>query len=341
MYKTKEGLYRKQVTINGIRKVFSGKTQRDVYLKIAQYQEQQKKGVSFRDAVEEWYADCETRLTENSLNIYRYSANILLSEFADRPLDEITPQDLQRFMTNFARTRPKKTVTHVQTILKQIYRYANFSHDLRYNPTDSLVLPKAQKGRERHFPTDTDIEVITEHVHDTYGLLPFMALYTGLRRGELCALRWCDIDFQRRIIRVRNNVIWTPYPSLQSPKTESSIRDVPMIDAVADVLQPQAPDQFVFGGDNPYSRQTITATIPNRLKRLGVQCTLHELRHGFASMLFRQGLDIQSISKILGHSSINVTMAVYLHEMNSGYMDTARDLLQQIHTAHTPSAKNP
>lgn len=341
MYKTKTGLYRKQVTINGVRKVFSGKTQRDVMLKIAEYQAQQKKGVTFSDAVEEWYQDCETRLTVNSLHIYRYSANILLSRFADRPINEITPQELQRFMTDFAKTRPKKTVTHVQTILKQIYKYANFTHDLRYNPTDSLTLPKAQKGRDRHYPTDADIEIITAHVNDDYGLFPYLALYTGLRRGELSALRWQDIDFQRRLIHVRHNITWSPYPSINIPKTESSIRDVPMIDAVANVLQPQEPNQYVFGGDAPLSRQTVTATIPNHLKRLGVQCTLHELRHGFASMLFRQGLDIQSISKILGHSSINVTMAVYLHEMDTSYIDTARTLLEQIHTTHTPTPKNP
>lgn len=338
MYKDKRGLYRKQVTINGQRKVFSGKTQRDVYLKIAEYQEATKKGVPFKDACADWYADCETRLSFNSLRLYRYVINLLPF---DRPLTDITTKDIQQFVQRLAQTRPKKTVSLVATVIKQIFKYANIAYGLNYNPADSISLPRSQKGRERHFPTDEDIRIITEHVHDQFGLFPFLALYTGLRRGELCALRWQDIDFRNRLIHVRNNIVWTPKPTLQRPKTESSVRDVPMIDAVADVLQPQAPDQFVFGGNEPYNQTLVTVTITDRLRALGVQCTPHELRHGFASMLFRQGLDIQSISKILGHSSIGVTMQVYLHEMDKGYMDTARNLLSEIHTTHTPATEKP
>ena len=335
MYKTKTGLYRKQVTINGQRKVFSGKTQRDVYLKIAEYQEQQKNGVPFRDACEEWYKDCEARLSINSLKLYRYCIELLTPTFGDMLVTEITTRDVQAFFRTFAQSRPKKTVQSVLTAMKSIYKFANLTHGINYNPMTYVSLPKSLKGKERHFPTDEDIQIITEHVNDKYGLLPYMALYTGLRRGELCALRWKDIDFTNKVIHVRNNIVWTPAPIMQRPKTETSVRDVPMIDSVARVLQPANPDDYIFGGDKPYGQTTVTVTIPNRLKALGVQSTIHELRHGFASMLFRQGLDIQSISKILGHASINVTMSVYLHQMDTAYMDTARNMLEQIHTKHT------
>ena len=340
MYKTKTGLYRKQVTINGQRKVFSGKTQRDVYLKIAEYQEQQKNGVPFRDACEEWYNDCEARLSINSLKLYRYCIELLTPTFGDKYMAEITTRDIQSYFRTFAQARPKHTVQSVMTVIKAIYKHANLIYDINYNPTTYVTLPKAQRGKERHFPSDEDISIITEHANDEYGLFPFMALYTGLRRGELCALRWRDIDFANKVIHVRNNIVWTPKPVMQRPKTETSVRDVPMTEAVASVLQPQALDDYIFGGCAPYEKKIVTHTIPDTLRALGVQSTIHELRHGFASMLFRQGLDIQSISKILGHASINITMSVYLHEMDKRYMDVARNMLDEIHTKHTPMSEN-
>ena len=341
MYKTKNGLYRKQVTINGQRKVFSGKTQRDVYLKIADYTEAIKKGVLFRDASEAWYSDCETRLAYNTLRSYRKHLNNLLPLLGDLPMESITPNEYEKALVSIGRSHSHKGVRHHATVVKQVFKYATLNLGVTNNPTIHVTTPKGLPSKIRRYPSDEDIAIISAHADDKDGLLPFFALYTGMRIGEICALQWRDIDFRRKIIHVTKSVVWTPTPVIKTPKTPTSIRDVPLMDALASHLHPTQPDQYVFGGDNPVSEHYARHGVTDYLNKHGVQVNPHGLRHGFASMLFRQGLDVQSVSKILGHSSTSVTMNVYLHILDTSYMDSARAMLEQIHTTHTLDAENP
>ncbi len=339
MYKTKSGLYRKQVTINGQRKVFSGKTQRDVFLKIADYTEAIKKGVSFRDASEAWFSDCEQRLAFNTLRSYRKHLNNLLPLLGDKYMESITPNDCERALIEIGRTHSHKGVRHHYSVIRQVYKFASRNLGVANNPVLHVTPPKGLPSKIRRYPSDEDIEIITAHADD--GLLPFFALYTGMRIGEICALQWRDIDFKRKVIHVTKSVVWTPTPVIKPPKTPTSIRDVPLMDALASHLTPAEPNQYVFGGDKPVSEHYARHGVTDFLKSLGVQVNPHGLRHGFASMLFRQGLDVQSVSKILGHSSTSVTMNVYLHILDTSYMDSARQMLEQIHTTHTPTTEKP
>ena len=341
MYKTKNGLYRKQVTINGVRKVFSGKTQRDVYLKIADYTEAIKKGVLFRDASESWYSDCETRLAYNTLRSYRKHLNNLLPLLGDKPMESITPAEYEKALIDIAHEHSHKGVRHHASVVKQVYKYASLHLGVINDPTKNVDLPKGLPSKIRRYPSDEDIEAITSHADDKGGLLPFFALYTGMRIGEICALQWKDIDFKRKVIHVTKAVVWTPTPVIKPPKTATSIRDVPLMDALATHLHPTAPSDYVFGGIKPVSEHYARHGITDFLNGIGVQVNPHGLRHGFASMLFRQGLDVQSVSRILGHSSTSVTMNIYLHILDTSYMDTARAMLEQIHTTHTLTPENP
>ncbi|MCD8331831.1 MAG: site-specific integrase [Oscillospiraceae bacterium] len=160
-----------------------------------------------------------------------------------------------------------------------------------------------------------------------YGIL--LALYTGLRLGELCALRWADIDLCGGILHVnatmqriqdlnhetarRTKIICTP------PKSPSSLRSIPLPDFLLSLLRAQKPHTkdayFLTGSADCFVEPR---TLENRFKGYLKACQIrdvnfHVLRHTFATGCVEAGFDTKSLSEILGHANVNITMELYVH----------------------------
>lgn len=154
-----------------------------------------------------------------------------------------------------------------------------------------------------------------------------LSLHAGLRIGEVCALSWEDVDFDERVIHVRHTVARVPDPSgtgrktrliLDAPKTKSSIRDIPISSVLLPVLG-QAKSigcsNFVVSEEQGFtSPRTFEYRYYQVLKKCGIEkINYHALRHTFATRCIEVGVDVKSLSEMLGHANSAITLETYVH----------------------------
>lgn len=155
-----------------------------------------------------------------------------------------------------------------------------------------------------------------------------LCLYTGLRIGELCALQWKDIDLENRLLRVRQTVQRVYRKSLDgvgesrvvvsSPKSRTSVREIPLaaiLVPVLDKLRSADAEAFFVGGKrNCCEVRTYREFFERFLKRNGIKhIRFHALRHTFATRCIEAGGDCKTVSELLGHSTVNLTLNLYVH----------------------------
>ena len=329
MYKDKRGLWIQQVTINGKRKVFSAKSKKDLLIKISQYQKVDHSKTPLRKVADEWIRDIEKRVTFNTMKGYSSAYKKIVAFWDDTPMEDITAQQVTSWLNSF--DMAQKTIKNILLVFRQIYDYAYVNYGVQNNPALHLRSPKGKGKREREFPSEDDIDIVNENVDKPFGLMMYMALYTGLRRGELCALTWKDIDFDNKLIKVNKSIYWTDdhVPHVKSPKTASGEREVPLMDSLADLLLPlkKRPQDRVFGDLKSYQ---VDKGIRKYMEETGLGVTLHGLRHGFASILYKNNVDIKTAAYVLGHAQTSTTLEVYTHLMEQDKLRTVRNALNGV-----------
>lgn len=150
-----------------------------------------------------------------------------------------------------------------------------------------------------------------------------LCLYAGLRLGELCALRWEDIDFPDKTLTVSRTVQRIAAPDHRTntvlletnPKSESSRRTIPLAGELLGILSRFKRDQpYVFGGEKPLEPRTMQYRFKRLLEEAKIQGrTFHALRHTFATNCVENGMDVKALSELLGHSDVKITLNRYVH----------------------------
>ena len=182
-------------------------------------------------------------------------------------------------------------------------------------------------------PSDEEIERVKAGLFLDFGLFPYFLLHTGMRRGELLALRWEDIDREHKLITVNKAVYFAGNtPQIKAPKTDSGRREIVLLDALAAVL-PKDGKGYVFGGEKPLTKCQVRKRWEKWCREAGLatkdgraMVTPHQLRHAFATILFDAGIDAKVAQELLGHSSIQVTRDIYTHIRKSRMESTAETL---------------
>jgi integrase len=177
------------------------------------------------------------------------------------------------------------------------------------DPFRHLEAPPATPVREPRYATDEDIAALLEAPEPWRSMFAVLA-YTGLRRGEMLALRWEDVDMTNRRLRVR------------AGKTSAARRNVPVSEKLAAILDAAGPESsglvFVSESGTPVDPRNFNRAF-TRYAPLGL--TPHGLRHGAATRMLLQGAPIQVVSAVLGHSSTSITADVYLHSLSAAERD--------------------
>ncbi|MCC8098626.1 MAG: site-specific integrase [Clostridiales bacterium] len=264
-----------------------------------------------------------------------------LDEFGDYPIRNITPLDLQKSLERMAaQMYAHHSVAIYLSVLNQIFEYAVLQGDRQDNPAATLKVPKGLSSRTRECPEDEALEAIRQHVDDEFGLFAYMLLYTGLRRGELLALQWRDVDFKARTIHVTKSVTYAEtgnQPVIKYPKTEAGNREVVLLDRLAKKLFPlqRKGTAYIFGGERPLTQSVYRSKWRNYCLDAGLwewkevvrtegrknvtklvkepSVTPHQLRHAFATMCYEAGIAPKDAQQLLGHSKVEVTMDTYTH----------------------------
>lgn len=179
---------------------------------------------------------------------------------------------------------------------------------------------------------------------DIFKTAVLLCLYTGLRLGEVCALKWEDVDFGNRLIVVRRTVqrlyvegYATKTALLESePKSAHSRREIPLSAPAVDLLvRIQNQQEYVFGRDKPLEPRTLQYHFKKLLKESMLpHKNFHALRHTFSTNCIEKGTDVKSLSEILGHSDVQITLNRYVHpsmDTKRRYLDVLSAFYGQIH----------
>lgn len=330
-YVRPDGLHETIIRINGKRKAFRGKTDREVWEKVKSYRAECDSGKSetFEAVADAWWGEIEPTLEENTKKSYRPAYRRAVEQFGAERVSTITTEELESYIRQFGKTYAKKTVITQRQIIRQILDKAVRTGALKYNPAAAVPLPKKLPQKKRRAPAPEQIAKIKASVNDEFGLFAFLVYYTGLRRGEAEGLRYEDIDRDAKLIHVcRNvyNVSTTPY--IKSTKTEAGERTLPLLDALAVVL-PNKKRGYVFsddGGKTPIPDWKIQRRYEAYQQRTGVSATPHEIRHGYATALHEAGVDYKTAQRLLGHAQLSTTMDIYTDVLDRSVADAAEKM---------------
>ncbi len=217
-------------------------------------------------------------------------------------------------------------VSDICRVIKSITKFARQKLNCS-DKAELLSLPKCEK-KERKILMETQQNVLTSYLTDNVspsnlGIL--ISAVTGMRIGELCALKWSDIDLEKRIItvsktmqRIKNTggktatkIVVTP------PKSKTSVREIPIPDVLFSYLVPMRKDDdcYVLTGEKFFSEpRTMQYRFKAVLNKLCLpQVNFHALRHMFATKCVDIGVDVKTLSEILGHCSVEITLNRYVH----------------------------
>jgi len=263
----------------------------------------------------------------------------VLPELGRRKLTEITRLDLQDLVDQLVAETDEdggaawspSTIVVAITPLRAIYKRECSRGVVAINPTAGLQLPAVRGGRDR-IASPTQAAALLNALDEEQRVLWATALYAGLRRGELQALRWSDVDLKAGLIRVARS--WDAVEGRDvGPKSEKGRRKVPIARALREHLAAHrlrsTSTGLVFGrsGEDPFAPQTVMQRADKAWATAGLErFTLHECRHTFASLMIAAGVNAKALSTYMGHANIAVTLDRYGHLM-PGNEDQAAALL--------------
>ena len=164
-------------------------------------------------------------------------------------------------------------------------------------------------------------------------MFAYFLLNTGLRKGEALALKYSDLDFDKKTIHVNKTVEWVGnVPNIKNhPKTDAGIRDVPLLDCLIDVIEHKNSDELLFpNASGELLRNGNFTRLWNKYRQeTGLSITPHQLRHAYATILYDANIDIKTAQYILGHANIQTTMDIYTH-LSQSRQDTAAEMLNKF-----------
>ena len=289
----------------------------------------------------EWLCIVKCRIKESTAANYRmkierhivpYLGDISSAMLKTKTVSEFIQQKLKDGLS-------ARYVCDILTLLKSIYRYASREYHIN-NVIDGIIMPKRAKP-EIKVMTKSEQHRLAAYINcnknvSTLGVA--LSLYTGMRIGELCAMRWQDIDIEKRILTVNHTIQRIQDFSgckrtrviITEPKSQSSKRTIPVPDCLIPMLKElkSKADSYVLTGS---CKPIEPRTMQYRFKRILDNVKLpsyrfHSLRHAFASGAIEIGFDVKTLSEILGHSNVQITLDRYVHSS----FDHKRDCMNRL-----------
>lgn len=358
IYKRKDGRWegriKREGSKDGIRKYRSvyGKTYAEVKKRMETVKADERlqnvpEKYTVEDAVVLWLKERKPYWKQTTYAIYQNTTDkYILPKLGSMQLCRIDESALEQFCFEIRQEEKlsNRYLRNICAILIRAMRYMKKRHHYEIEIPDHILSPS--KPGERMLPGETELAVLEKYLlqqandgDDTcLGILT--ALYTGMRIGEICALTWGDINLKEGIIYVRKNLQRVKAPDgqknnteilLQTPKTSTSQRMIPIPPVLLTLLKAKKePDDnyLIKGKKKPWAEPR---TLQYRFGKILSQCNLekfnfHMLRHAFATRCMEGGFDVKSLSEILGHSNIQITLNLYVHSS----MQRKRQLMEQF-----------
>ena len=333
-----------------------GKTQAEVKEKLKKALEEVKKIDFTRTGkytvemwMDEWFENvCKIKVRASSHQTYRgYIDHHIAPYIGDIPLEKLSTMDLQKLYRKLmtkgrverieAEKQSKglsaKTVRNINQVISSAMDFAVAQKIISVNPCKAVALPKVEHKEMKTIPAEQLQAFLNEAKETGVYEMYYIELATGLRRGELLGLKWQDIDWKNGIIKVRRQIARADGEIVEAPlKTKNSYRAVTISQQAIEVLKAQKAktnDEYVFASPNggPISPDSVNNMLNRMLARAGIpKVRFHDLRHTFATIALQNGVDIKTVSGMLGHFSAGFTLDTYAHVTTSAQKEAAETM---------------
>ena len=330
-----------------------GKTQTEVKEKLKQALSESQKldftkqgKYTVAQWMEEWFENvCKLKVRPSSHQTYRgYIDNHIDPNIGKIQLEKLRTMDLQKLYRRLmnqgrverieAKYQPKglsaKTVRNIHQVISSAMDFAVAQKIIMENPCHAVALPKVEHREMHTIPADQLQAFLNEAKASGVYEMYYIELATGLRRGELLGLKWGDIDLAAGIIRVHRQIARINGEIVEAPlKTKNSYRVVSISPQAVEVLREQkckTKDEYIFPSPNggPISPDSVNNMLKRVLERAGIpKVRFHDLRHTFATLALQNGVDIKTVSGMLGHFSAGFTLDTYAHVTTAAQKEAA------------------
>lgn len=344
IYKRKDGRWEGRVKKTGFYcngskyKYIYGKTYKEVKGKMDDYKKAPSDTMEFhmwdmKEASEIWLRDGRAGWKPTTYGVYRQTIDkYVIPILGSVKVNKMNAQILEDFRSKL-NGRDHTELSHnyqcyICALVRRILLHIKNKYGCEIH-VPALSSAKCRKNRIEP-PSDYALAALENYLIQNRGedtcLGILIALYTGIRIGELCALMWEDISLKEQVIRIRRNLQRTKEPDngqnktkvvVLNPKTADSVRFIPIPSALCGFLQGKKKNKgFIIPGVK--NEWIDIRTLQYRFKRILQKCGIdyfnfHMLRHAFATRCVSMGIDIKSLSEILGHSNVQITMSLYVH----------------------------
>ena len=298
-------------------------------------------GITVKEAAAQWLSSAKLRVKASSYaNYENIVVKHILPELGDMHMSVLTTAQLNEFIHNkltYGRLNScgglsAKSVRDIMTVYRSIESYASMEYSV---PPTHFTMPKQEKHTLDVLTKDERSRIehyLTQNLTTT-NIAVLLCMFSGLRIGELCGLKWSDVDFDNGTISVsrtvqRINKGGHSEVVVSSPKSKSSVRLVPVPKFIMDILlQNKKGDNFYIISSTlkPVEPRTMQYRFKKILKNSGVRdVNFHLLRHTYATVCIEQGFDPKTLSELLGHADASITLNRYVHssmQMKIKYVD--------------------
>ncbi|MDD6488717.1 MAG: site-specific integrase [Clostridia bacterium] len=251
----------------------------------------------------------------------------------NKPINQVRTIDiddvilkLSVYNVNTKKPASRKLLKNVKQTAVSIFKFAiNNCENLYKNPAELVEIPQDTVKNYRKPLSMAEQAIVIETPHRAR-LAALIMMFCGLRLGELIALQWSNIDFNKRILHICQSAYNVNGNQLQiKPGTKNgkcrniTIPDILLKRLIDEYLSKSSKTEFVItksDGISMHTRSSWSRMWQSYNKALDLSFTAHQLRHTYATMLYYSGVDIKSASELLGHSNIEITMNIYTHLMN-------------------------
>lgn len=346
-----EGLSKKYASVYG-KSYQEAREKREQIIKHSKEEVRYSKDLYFRDVLKSWQDSNRVRLKDSSVSRYQNLIDThILPELGNRRMSQINASVINRFLTAKLKTgRLDKTgglsASYVRSITLIISSAINYGvSEKMCKPLCSHITKPTVTRKELTVLSESEQSRLENELLDNMNeekLLIFITLYTGLRIGEICALRWEDISLESNLLYVRKTVSRVWYIEngrkrsrliVDLPKTKSSYRCIPICSKLSSVISAflfRHRTGYMLSGVNDtdfVSPRTFEYRYKKIMKKANVRLVnYHALRHTFATRCIERGVDIKTLSEILGHADASITLNTYVHSS----VDLKRIQLEKI-----------
>lgn len=298
-------------------------------------------GISFSELTEEWLLYKKHRIKKSTYCRYKYIiTKYLLEYFKELQLWELEDFNFNNFSDILLEKYKVKTVRDIIVEFKSILKYAERKYGFDFK-IDLISMPRISESKVKILNSDEQKKIKefcfgSAELRDI-GIL--LCLYTGIRIGEISALTWNDIDLKNNLLHINKTMERIYVTSgntliyIGEPKSKSLIRTIPLTTSISIILKRIAKrsnfcgSEFFLTGTNDkfIEPRNYQYWFKKRLEKLKIsQNKFHILRHTFATNCIQIGMDVKSLSEVLGHSSVSITLNKYVHsshEMQKKYLE--------------------